>query len=342
MMSNVTIADIKVGYENQLVLKGVNLEVPASSLVSVLGPSGCGKTTLLRAIAGLLPVLAGSISIGGEEVSSESAHLPPERRRIGWVPQDASLFPHLTVRENIAFGIGKSEEAKERVIDLAQMVGLSNLLDRSPSQLSGGQAQRVSLARALAAKPAIMLLDEPFAALEPMLRHPLREEVAALLKKQKTTALLVTHDQEEALSLSDYVAVMAEGKVVQWGAPQEVYDYPSTLWLARFMGDTVELPGIFADGFVRCALGKFPVRLIEDDVRDQEEVRVVIRPEWIEIDRSGDDAEVTAVSYTGHDALITARTSAGDLIQAKVSSINLPQVGSKVSISIRQPVLAYR
>lgn len=341
-MSNVTISNLEVGFANQLVLKGVDLEVPAGSIVSVLGPSGCGKTTLLRAIAGLLPVHQGSISIGGEEVSSQDLNVPPERRRIGWMPQDASLFPHLSVRENIAFGIGKSKQANDRVIELSQMVGLSNLLERSPNQLSGGQAQRVSLARALATRPSILLLDEPFAALDPMLRHPLREEVVALLREQKSTALLVTHDQEEALALSDYVAVMAEGQIVQWGAPQEVYDYPSTLWLARFMGDTVELPGKYADGFVDCSLGKFAVRLIEPGIRDQDEVRVVIRPEWIEIDRSGDDAEVTAMSYTGHDALITARATTGDLIQAKVSSINLPQVGSRVTISIRQPVLAYR
>lgn len=341
-MSGVTISQLRVGYGKQSVLEGIDLEIPSGSIVSVLGPSGCGKTTLLRAIAGLLPVSQGSISIGDVEVSSETANLPPERRRIGWVPQDASLFPHLNVRENIAFGIRKSAQADARVDELARLVGLSALLDRAPDQLSGGQAQRVSLARALAPKPAIVLLDEPFAALDPMLRTALRQEVSDLLRSQESTALLVTHDQEEALSLSDHIAVMLGGRILQWGTPHEVYDQPATPWAARFLGDTVELPGRYSSGYVECVLGRLPAKSVEAGVREHDDVHIVLRPEWLELDPSGHDGVVTGVSYAGHDALVTIQLSDDSQVQSRISSISLPRIGETVGLVMGQPVLVYR
>ena len=199
-MSWVRIDGLHVKYGHQSVLDGINLDIPSGKITSVLGPSGCGKTTLLRSIAGLLPVSEGTIEVAGSLVSSAKVSVPPERRGIGWVPQDASLFPHLSVGDNIGFGLPKGPSRSARVTDLAELVGLSELLERSPSQLSGGQAQRVSLARALAPRPSVVLLDEPFAALDPMLRVALRREVFDLLRVQGSTALLVTHDQEEALS----------------------------------------------------------------------------------------------------------------------------------------------
>src|SRR5690606_18240114 len=176
----------------------------------------------------------------------------PEKRGIGWVPQDASLFPHLSVGDNIGFGLPKGAARTERIIELAELVGLADHIGRAPSQLSGGQAQRVSLARALAPRPDVVLLDEPFAALDPMLRTALRAEVAELLRSQNSTALLVTHDQEEALSLADHIAVMMGGRILQWGTPVDVYERPATPWVARFVGDTVAFAGRWRDGTVEC------------------------------------------------------------------------------------------
>ncbi|MFC5929860.1 ATP-binding cassette domain-containing protein [Cryobacterium melibiosiphilum] len=296
----VTIDGLEVSYGDTTVLEGVSFGIPRGSLVAVLGPSGCGKTTLLRAVAGLLPASAGTIRVGTRVVSSASVQLAPEKRGMGWVPQDASLFPHLSVGENIGFGLprggrtgGKAARAA-RIVDLAELVGLTGLVDRSPAQLSGGQAQRVSLARALAARPDLMLLDEPFAALDPLLRAALRIEVAALLRDQNSTSLLVTHDQEEALSLADYVAVMRGGRLLQWGTPAEVYEHPVSRWVAGFVGDTVELDGRWvgagtavaaaATGRVECALGVVPARAFDGAAPvDGAAVRLMLRPEWLHL-----------------------------------------------------------
>ena len=301
----VTIDGLQVSYGETAVLEGVSFGIPRGSLVAVLGPSGCGKTTLLRAVAGLLPATAGTIRVGERVVSSPTVQVAPEKRGMGWVPQDASLFPHLTVGENIGFGIPRGGRAGRgtraaRIEELAQLVGLDGLVDRSPAQLSGGQAQRVSLARALAARPDLMLLDEPFAALDPLLRAALRVEVAALLRDQNSTSLLVTHDQEEALSLADYVAVMRDGRLLQWGTPAEVYEQPVSRWVAGFVGDTVELDGRWvgtgteiaaaATGRVDCALGVVPARALAGIAsiggavpEHGSPVRLMLRPEWLHL-----------------------------------------------------------
>ncbi|MCY7403586.1 MAG: ABC transporter ATP-binding protein, partial [Cryobacterium sp.] len=315
-MGWVAIEGLRVAYGETRVLNGVSLHIPRGCLVAVLGPSGCGKTTLLRAVAGLLPGTAGTITVGGRLVTGPGLQRAPEKRGMGWVPQDASLFPHLTVGENIGFGLPRTKPSDDlycepgealgpvagllagltrrgrvsrtrpaalrtgapaptsplaaatvspsndrqnsragRIMELATLVGLAELVDRAPAQLSGGQAQRVSLARALAPRPDLILLDEPFAALDPLLRSALRTEVAALLRGQHNTSLLVTHDQEEALSLADFVAVMRGGEILQFGTPSNVYERPVDPWVAGFVGDTVELDGFWRDGRVDCALG---------------------------------------------------------------------------------------
>ncbi|MBX0301174.1 ABC transporter ATP-binding protein [Cryobacterium sp. 1639] len=361
-MSGVSVEDLRVGYGDAVVLDGITLTIPRGSLVAVLGPSGCGKTTLLRAIAGLLPATAGTIRVGDRLLSSARNTVPPEKRGIGWVPQDAALFPHLSVGENIGFGLprggrGGREARRARIDELAAIVGLGGLTERAPSQLSGGQAQRVSLARALASRPDLMLLDEPFAALDPLLRSALRIEVAELLRSQQNTSLLVTHDQEEALSLADFIAVMRHGRILQWGTPAEVYERPASLWVAGFVGDTVELDGRWSDGRAECAFGLLDAAYQDGpgvaEPQEGASVRVMLRPEWLRVvdDRGDADptdtgargvpATVTAIAYAGHDALVSVLLDSGQPVRARIAAPDLPARGTRVRVSIRHPVLAY-
>ncbi|WP_167044071.1 ABC transporter ATP-binding protein [Salinibacterium sp. ZJ454] len=369
-MSWVSIDDLRVGYSGSAVLVDVHLEIPRGTLVAVLGPSGCGKTTLLRAIAGLLPATGGTIRVGDRVLSSSTQQLAPEKRGIGWVPQDASLFPHLSVGENIGFGLPRGTGRAARIRELATLIGLGDYVDRAPSQLSGGQAQRVSLARALAPRPDLVLLDEPFAALDPLLRTALRTEVADLLRAQNSTSLLVTHDQEEALSLADFVAVMMAGRIVQWGTPADVYERPATPWVARFVGDTVEFDGVWIDGRVDTELGLLDADALSADPRSADQrsadsldadprsadtvdaaladgtpVRVVLRPEWLELATSGTEASVaatvTAIAYAGHDALVTLELASGGRVRARIASPRLPRRGDRVHVAVRHRALVY-
>lgn len=344
-MTTLAIEGLRISFGSNDILSGVDLEIPRGSLVAVLGPSGCGKTTLLRAIAGLVPIDSGSIRIGDRVLSSRDVRVPSEKRGVGWVPQDAALFPHLTVGENIGFGLPRHERA-ERMPQLAALVGLAGLTDRAPSQLSGGQAQRVALARALAPRPDVILLDEPFAALDPQLRGSLRGEVAELLRVQHSTTVLVTHDQEEALSLADYVAVMRGGRILQWGTPAEVYGEPATKWIAGFVGDTVELEGRWVDGGgaqgrVSCALGTVGVLGTSRSGLPGESVRVVVRPEWLQLGDGGLPSVVTGVAYAGHDALVTLELDSGETVSARVSSPGLPRRGDATTVSLRHRALVY-
>jgi len=227
-VTTLVVKALSLSYGNRRILSEVSLEVPSGSLVAILGPSGCGKTSLLMAIAGLLPLDSGSITVGSRDLSSATKNVPPEQRGIGWVPQEASLFPHLSVGDNIGFGMPRGRRRNERVDTLAKLIGLEGFADRSPGQLSGGQAQRVALARALAPSPDVLLLDEPFGALDSVLRHSLARDVARVLREEDTTAILVTHDREEALDLADFVAVMDQGRIVQVGTPVEIYESPAT------------------------------------------------------------------------------------------------------------------
>ena len=251
-MTTLTVSNLDVSYGPRPALRDVSVVVPSGSVVAVLGPSGCGKTTLLMALAGLVTVESGDITSGSRVLSSTDTHVAPERRGIGWVPQDSSLFPHLSVRDNIGFALPRGSAQKARIDELAQLVGLGDFLDRMPASLSGGQAQRVALARALAVKPEVVLLDEPFAALDTVLRHSLAREVVSLLRESDTTTVLVTHDREEALDLADIVVVMDRGRVAQVGSPREIYEAPQTAWVASFVGDTVELEGLWQDTALEC------------------------------------------------------------------------------------------
>ncbi len=404
-MGWVAIEGLRVAYGDTRVLDDVSLRIPRGSLVAVLGPSGCGKTTLLRAVAGLLPVSAGTITVGGRLVTGPGVQRAPEKRGMGWVPQDASLFPHLSVGENIGFGLPRSRQTDDlycepgevpsraaglferftrrgraarapvrenalahtppltpvpltperspensrasRIAELATLVGLAELVDRAPAQLSGGQAQRVSLARALAPRPDLILLDEPFAALDPLLRSALRTEVAALLRGQRNTSLLVTHDQEEALSLADLVAVMRGGEILQFGTPATVYERPVNPWVASFVGDTVELEGVWHNGRVECALG-----LLSADWMGAVKapasgtlVRVLLRPEWLTLvaadTATGTPAVTAAIAYAGHDALVSFALPGGVSVRARIAAPDLPSLGAEVTLGVRQNALVY-
>ena len=304
-MTSLEVNALTVHLGGRKVLDELSITIEAGTFTAILGPSGCGKTTLLRAVAGLIAPTSGTIRFGKQLVSLSSLVLPPHKRRIGYVPQEAALFPHLTVSENIAFALDKENYTKDRrrmiVAEMLELIGLANFGDRMPSELSGGQQTRVALARALAIEPKIVLLDEPFSALDAALRNELREEVATLLKTRQTTALMVTHDREEALVTADMIALMREGKIVQHGTPAEVYFSPKTPYAAVSTGDALVLPAK-RDGenvFHPLTSGVSPV--------SSESGTIVIRPEEISVSldpNSGQRAIVTKIEYYGHDAVI--------------------------------------
>ncbi len=244
------------------VVNNLDLNVSQGQILALLGPSGCGKTTTLRLMAGFETPDSGRICIAGQTVAHangrQSVLLPPEKRRVGMVFQDYAIFPHLSVGENVAFGIRRQPNVKERVAEMLDFVGLANLSDRMPADLSGGQQQRVALARALAPEPAVLLMDEPFSNLDAALRKQVRHEVRTLLRKSNTTAIFVTHDQEEALFLGDHVAVMNQGQIEQIGPPEIIFHLPRTRFVANFIGQADFVPGEVTESGVVTAMGIVP------------------------------------------------------------------------------------
>jgi iron(III) transport system ATP-binding protein len=326
------------------VLAGLDLEVPAGTLTAVLGPSGCGKTTLLRLIAGFERPDSGEIRLGDRLLDDGRKHLAPERREIGFVPQEGALFPHLDVAANIGFGLPRSERRGGRVEELLELVGLQGLGRRLPHQLSGGQQQRVALARALAPEPGLVLLDEPFDALDAGLRTQVRGEVRAVLAAAGATALLVTHDQEEALSLADLVAVMRDRRIVQVADPQTLYRDPVDADVAVFVGDAVLLEGQLSDGFAETALGRLPVRGATGTAGA---ATLMLRPEQIFLDDGKGDSEVRgtvrATSFFGHDAVAEVTVEAPRRIEVVARAIGdqLPRPGQEVTIGVEGSALAF-
>ncbi|MFE0652498.1 ABC transporter ATP-binding protein [Streptomyces sp. NPDC059534] len=289
------------------VLDGLDLTVPGGHLAAVLGPSGCGKTTLLRVIAGFLRTDAGTVTVAGRTLAGPGVHIPPERRRIGIVPQEGALFPHLSVARNVAFGLTGSERGAraKRVDEMLDLVGLGGYGDRMPHELSGGQQQRVALARALAPEPHLVLLDEPFSALDSGLRGAVRAEVRAVLRASGATAVLVTHDQQEALSTTDVVAVVRDGRVAQCATPEELYQRPADPWVASFVGDAVFVTGTADENTATTRLGRIPLAAAPVGLR---EGRVLLRPEQFHLtgpDEATAQGTVTDVRFFGHDSMVT-------------------------------------
>jgi iron(III) transport system ATP-binding protein len=349
-MTQLAVAGLDKRFGAHQVLTGLNLDVPAGSLTAILGPSGSGKTTLLRVLAGFEHADSGTVRIGSAVADGPGVFLPPERRRIGYVPQEGSLFPHLTVAANVAFGLSRRKWGRERrgkrSAELLEAVGLGGLDRRYPHQLSGGQQQRVALARALAIEPEVVLLDEPFASLDAHLRASVRADVQQLLKESGTTTVLVTHDQDEALSTADRVAVLRDGGIAQCDAPQELYSRPVDADMASFIGEANLIPGILNGSSVQTLLGVHPVTGsgAAGDGADAGAARngsdrlghrpamVLIRPEQVELipgtpgmagaagapgapepglaagdPTGGLTGRITGYGYHGHDAVVTVQ-----------------------------------
>jgi iron(III) transport system ATP-binding protein len=332
------------------VLAGVNLSVPAGSLVAVLGLSGCGKTTLLRAIAGFERVQRGRIALGTHTLDDgHRVYVPPERRGIGYVPQEGALFPNLNVQANVAFGLSRAQRRTDVVQELLELVGLVPLARRYPHQLSGGEQQRVALARALARRPEVLLLDEPFSSLDASLRATVREEVSTLLRSRGATTVLVTHDQEEALSLADSVAVLRDGTIVQQGTPAELYSAPRDARLASFLGAANLIEARFEDGWAHTMLGQLQLRPDPARAPGLERGVVIVRPEQLRVSTgeqpSGDGLPGTVEQclYYGHDALLHIRPVGREDARALIARVRGEQAlasGTAVLVSARGRVSA--
>jgi iron(III) transport system ATP-binding protein len=340
-MSDLVVRGLTKSFGTTRVLEGVDLTVRSGSLTAVLGPSGCGKSTLLRIVAGFERSDAGTVVLGGREVSGGRAGwVPPERRRVGVVPQEGALFGHLDAASNVAFGLSRRDpQRRRRVAELLELVGLAGLGNRMPSELSGGQQQRVALARALAPQPEVVLLDEPFSALDAGLRASVRADVVAALRDARATAVLVTHDQEEALSTADQVALLSGGTIVQAGSPRELYWHPVNAAVAQFVGDANLIDAEVVDGELKTELGALePLggpRWVSGAVG-----RALVRPEQVRLDAIGGiRATVVETVFYGHDAVIRLDL-AGRALLSRTQGV-LPMAGEQVRVKVSGPVTFY-
>jgi iron(III) transport system ATP-binding protein len=328
---------VALGYNNHIIVNDLSFTLAPGEIGCLLGGSGCGKTTVLRAIAGFEPVKAGRIGLNGQWVSEVNASLPPEHRNIGMVFQDYALFPHLTVFNNVGFGLRKWDNKKreQRVLEMLSLVGLEHAKSCYPHELSGGQQQRVALARALAPEPTLLLMDEPFSNLDVQLRERLSIDVHTILKETKTTALLVTHNQEEAFAMADYVGIMKEGKLQQWATPYTVYHQPATRYIAKFVGDGVFLPArVKGKNCVDFELGKL-CRIQPMNVGDESEVDVLIRPDDILHDDSSEvQVKVVERIFRGASFLYTLELPSGNRILSVVPSHHDHAIGETIGIRL--------
>jgi iron(III) transport system ATP-binding protein len=348
-MSELRIRGLRKSFDGQPVLHGIDLSVERGTLLALLGPSGSGKTTLLRLLCGFERADGGSVDIDGRRVADDNLHMPSEQRRIGYVPQEGALFPHLSVADNIVFGLPRMQRrARHRVAELLELVGLpAEFGTRAPQQLSGGQQQRVALARALAPAPKLVMLDEPFSSLDAALRLETRQAVASALAAAGATAVLVTHDQSEALSLGHEVAVLWNGRLIQTATPEMLYQRPVTRELASFVGEAVLLPGLAERDCVSCELGELTLAApIGNGMVD-----VMLRPEQIRLLRADEstadgmayEAIVTDVIFQGQDAAVALQLQSASrtMVRARVPGYLCPRPGEQVRLAVDGKVTAY-
>jgi iron(III) transport system ATP-binding protein len=353
-MSHLSIQGLCKSFNSQPVLRGIDLALSNGSLLALLGPSGSGKTTMLRTVCGFEQADAGTIEVDGRRIAGPGLHVRAEERHIGYVSQEGSLFPHLSVAENIVFGLPYvKRRARHRVVELLELVGLpASYADRPPQELSGGQQQRVALARALAPSPTLVMLDEPFSSLDAALRTETRQAVANALSHAGATAVLVTHDQSEALSLGDEVAVLWNGRLVQTATPDALYRRPVSRELASFIGEAVLVPGVAEQDSVVCVFGR--LQLAVPVVPGP--VDVMVRPEQIRVTagtRQGAaaeralDARVEAVTFYGHDASLDLRlmdvscNAVNTEVRALVPGYGVVSVGERVRLTVDGAVIAW-
>lgn len=336
MSKQLELKSISVAFDQVNVVNQINLSLKEGEIGCLLGPSGCGKTTLLRSIAGFETPSEGEIWLHNRQVSSQTEQIPPEKRRVGMVFQDFALFPHLTIADNIGFGLehlAKPERAN-RVTELLHLIGLEEAARRHPHQLSGGQQQRVALARAMAPRPDILLLDEPFSALDPELRTQLANEVRSLLHKDGITAILVTHDQTEAFAMADRIGVMSHGSLHQWDSGYNLYHRPDTDFVAGFIGRGVLLPARIADRqHVETPLGKLACNL-PSDIELNRQVRLLLRPDDIAIGQGDLKATVLTRLFQGADYLYSLTLDSGEKVECLAPSHQVLSVGDTISLSL--------
>lgn len=314
----------------------VSFRLDKGDFAVLFGPSGCGKSTLLRLIAGLDRPDLGSITISGRSVSGD-VHVPPESRQVGLVFQDLALFPNMTVAANIEFGLGVGSGGSSRVEEMLRLLRLEPLRDRLPHELSGGEQQRVAVARSLAPDPDVLLLDEPFANLDAELRGRVREELIEILKRTATTVIMVTHDREEALSAADQLMVMIDGSVVQSGGSREIYEQPVNKEVGLMLGDGNLLDGRIRDEVAHCCLGDFPAASCVDGPCE-----LFVRSEHLECSADAPlTARVVGGDYYGHDALASLLLADGTALSLRQAHGDLPKIGSQIGIRVKGPVCIF-
>ncbi|MEM1095852.1 MAG: ABC transporter ATP-binding protein [Bacteroidota bacterium] len=339
-----TVEDISVRYtpDAPFVVRNLSFDVRKGEIFALLGPSGCGKTTTLRALAGFERTAKGTITLEGEHIAGPERHVPTERRGIGVVFQDYALFPHLTVKQNVAFGLRKQPaQVREQTVEQTlRMVGLAEYANIKPSRLSGGQQQRVAIARTIAPHPRLMLLDEPFSNLDALLRQQTRRELRAMLKQEGITTILVTHDQEEALSFADRVAVMRDGAIEQVGRPEAIYAEPRTRFVAQFLGRTNLL-----DAEAHGATATTPICAVELNRTAHGSVLLSVRPEHLTLRPPGAEAgatgcagEVMEREFKGHDITYHVRTAGGDVL-VHMPSTPVFKTGDRVRVAPLAPAV---
>jgi iron(III) transport system ATP-binding protein len=342
-MSTVTVSGLSKSYGGPPVLSHVDLVVPNGTIMGVLGSSGCGKTTMLRVVAGFLAPDAGTVAFDGRTVAGDGVNVAAQHRRVGYVPQEGALFPHLDVRANILFGLPRRERRDDRLREMLDLAELpSHIASAYPHELSGGQQQRVALARALAPDPRVVLLDEPFSSLDAALRESAGREVARVLRAAGATAIMVTHDQDEALSLADEVAVMRAGRLAQVDTPVDLYLSPVDVEVASFVGGATVLDARLRGDKARCVLGE--VGLVPHDLDDGDAV-VIVRPEQIDVlpgGGPGPQGVVDVVSFYGHSATLRMRAEDGSTLVARVPAFDVPRPGDQVTLAVRGLVRAFR